>query len=150
VSEPVPRPLAFLIAAEVTQLEKEHPDVDAKIIQALFFGYMRRVTAPQLDDARAYVQRVVTTLDPDLLRRELGLSGPANESPVAEPKPRRGRPKGTRSVPRQQIIDVFRSLRKNYGRSPTQAELAANLTPRIELRTLQAHLKDYGLLWPIE
>jgi DNA-directed RNA polymerase specialized sigma subunit len=53
-------------------------------------------------------------------------------------------------VPRQQIIDVFRSLRTNYGRPPTQAELAANLSPRIEVRTLQEHLSDYGLPWPIE
>jgi hypothetical protein len=63
---------------------------------------------------------------------------------------RPGRPKGTRSVTREQIIDVFRSLRTNYGRAPTQAELATNLHPRIEPRTLQEHLTAYGLPWPIE
>ena len=150
MTQPVPRPLAFLMAAEITQLQKEHPEVDRAIIQALYFGYMRRVTSPGLDDAREYVQRVVTTLDQDLLQRELAISEPAEQGRPTEPKPRRGRPKGSRSVPRQQIIDVFRSLRKNYGRPPTQVELATNLSPRIERRTLQAHLKAYGLPWPIE
>jgi hypothetical protein len=78
---------------------------------------------------------------------------PPGEGIGGQPRtqPRRpGRPKGTRSVTRDQIIDVFHSLRSNYGRAPTQAELAANLKPRIELRTLQAHLSDYGLPWPIE
>ena len=71
-------------------------------------------------------------------------------SHAAASTPRRGRPKGTRSVPRHQIIDRFRSLRANYGRNPTEAELAANLTPRIEVRTLQEHLAAYELTWPIE
>lgn len=62
----------------------------------------------------------------------------------------RGRPKGTRSVTRDEIFEKFRSLRTNYGRNPTQAELAANLQPRIEVRALQAHLTEYDLSWPIE
>jgi hypothetical protein len=85
------------------------------------------------------------------------LSGPQPQGvarggqPGTGPQPRRpGRPKGTRSVTRDQIIDVFRTLRTNYGRAPTQVELAANLKPRIEIRTLQAHLDEYGLGWPIE
>jgi hypothetical protein len=85
------------------------------------------------------------------------LSGPqppdegSDGQPSVQPQLRRpGRPKGTRSVTRDQIIDVFRSLRTNSGRAPTQAELAANLHPRIEPRTLQEHLTDYGLPWPIE
>jgi len=69
----------------------------------------------------------------------------------ARSRPRsRGRPKGTRSVTRDEILEKFRSLRANYGRNPTQAELAANLNPRIEVRTLKDHLTDYGLTWPIE
>ena len=32
----------------------------------------------------------------------------------------------------------------------TQRELADNLSPRIAPRTLQQHLTDYGLPWPIE
>ena len=68
-----------------------------------------------------------------------------------QPQPRRpGRPKGTRSVTRDEILEKFRSLRANYGRNPTQRELADNLNPRIEPRTLQQHLTDYGLPWPIE
>ncbi len=70
--------------------------------------------------------------------------------PAVTANRRPGRPKGTRSVPRQQIIDRFRSLHANYGRHPTQRELADNLDPRIEPRTLQQHLADYGLPWPIE
>jgi hypothetical protein len=150
VSEPGSSPLAFLMVAEITQLQKEHPDVDPKIVQAVYLGYMRRAKPPSIEEAREYVQRVITNVDPDLLRRGLGMTEPPAAERPTQPKPRRGRPKGTRSVPRQQIIDVFRSLRKNYGRPPTQAELAANLNPRIELRTLQAHLTDYGLPWPIE
>jgi hypothetical protein len=138
------------MVAEMTQLQKEHPDVDPKIVQALYLGYWRRAKPPSIEEAREYVQRVITNVDQDLLRRELGTAEPADKERPTEPKPRRGRPKGTRSVPRQQIIEVFRSLRKNYGRAPTQAELAANLSPRIEVRTLQAHLTAYGLPWPIE
>jgi hypothetical protein len=138
------------MVAEITQLQKEHPDIDPKIVGAVYMGYMRRAKPPSIEEARDYVQRVITNVDPDVLRREFDMIKPAAEEEATEPKPRRGRPKGTRSVPRQQIIEVFRSLRKNYGRAPTQAELAANLNPPIERRTLQAHLKDYGLPWPIE
>ena len=68
-----------------------------------------------------------------------------------QPQPRsRGRPKGTCSVTRDEILQKFRSLRANYGRNPTQQELADNLNPRIGRRTLQQHLTDYGLPWPIE
>jgi hypothetical protein len=66
------------------------------------------------------------------------------------PPRQRGRPKGTRSVPRDQIVEKFRALRSSYGRNPTQQELAASLEPRIEPRTLKAHLHDYGLPWPLE
>ena len=150
MTQPGPSPLALLMVAEITQLQKEHPDVDPKIVGAVYMGYMRRAKPPSIEEARDYVQRVITNVDPDVLRREFDMIKPAAEEEATEPKPRRGRPKGTRSVPRQQIIEVFRSLRKNYGRAPTQAELAANLNPPIERRTLQAHLKDYGLPWPIE
>ncbi len=74
----------------------------------------------------------------------------SEEAPVARPKRRRGRPSGTLSVTRAQIFEKFRSLRVNYGRNPTQQELADNLKPRIEVRTLQDHLTAYDLSWPIE
>lgn len=96
----------------------------------------------RLEQMRVAVSRLSGTQPPDE-----GRGG----QPSAQLPPRRpGRPKGTRSVTRDQIIDVFRSLRTNYGRAPTQAELVANLHPHIELRTLQEHLTAYGLPWPIE
>ncbi len=102
----------------------------------------------QLLDAAIAAAGEPTPLSAALSRTEvLGSGG----QPRTQPQPgRRGRPKGTRSVPRQQIIDRFRSLRTSYGRNPTQAELAANLNPRIEVRTLKDHLTDYDLVWPIE
>ena len=67
------------------------------------------------------------------------------------PQPRRrGRPKGTITVTRTEIVGKFRALRTNYGRNPTQQELADNVKPRIEVRTLQDHLTAYNLPWPIE
>jgi hypothetical protein len=68
----------------------------------------------------------------------------------AVPRRSAGRPKGTLSVPRDQIVAKFRALSTNYGRRPTQKELVANLEPRIEVRTLQDHLTAYELPWPIE
>jgi hypothetical protein len=80
---------------------------------------------------------------------------PAAPPPPTEPAgvvPRRsvGRPKGTLSVPKDQIVAKFRGLKANYARPPTQKELAADLEPRIEVRTLQDHLTAYRLPWPIE
>jgi len=71
---------------------------------------------------------------------------------VATPSPKRGRgrPKGSRTHTREAIVNRFRSLAKSSGRAPTQPELAANLEPKIEVRTLQEHLTAYGLSWPIE
>lgn len=63
---------------------------------------------------------------------------------------RRGRPKGSRTHRRDTIVDTFRRLRQGYGRRPTQSELVVNLDPRIGVRTLQEHLRDYRLPWPIE
>jgi hypothetical protein len=44
---------------------------------------------------------------------------------------------------------VNRTLRANLGRAPTQFELAENLTPKIEVRTLRDALTAYGLAWPL-
>ena len=62
----------------------------------------------------------------------------------------RGRPKGTRTASRQQIVDAYRSFRVTTGKPPTQAQLAINLDPPVAQRTLQAWLREYGLPWPIE
>jgi hypothetical protein len=61
-----------------------------------------------------------------------------------------GRPKGTRSVSRDQIIEAFQTFRAMHHRRPTQVQLAANLKPPVAVRTLQALLAGYGLPWPIE
>lgn len=75
----------------------------------------------------------------------------SEEAPGVPPQPRRrGRPKGTVTVTRTEIVGKFRALRTNYGRNPTQQELADNVKPRIEVRTLQDHLTAYNLPWPIE
>ena len=72
-------------------------------------------------------------------------------APGVPPQPRRrGRPKGTFSVTRTEILEKFRALRTNYGRNPTQQELADNVKPQIKVRTLQDHLTAYGLPWPIK
>lgn len=79
-------------------------------------------------------------------------SGAESEgAPGAPSQPRRrGRPRGTIAVTRTEIVEKFRALRTNYGRNPTQQELADNVKPRIEVRTLQDHLTAYHLPWPIE
>ena len=61
-----------------------------------------------------------------------------------------GRPKGTRSATRDQIVEAFQTYRATHHRRPTQVQLAANLKPPIAVRTLQALLAEYGLPWPIE
>jgi hypothetical protein len=66
------------------------------------------------------------------------------------PRRLRGRPKGSRTVTRDQILTTFQQLRTQYGRAPTQRELCLSLEPRIEVRTLKAALDAYGLPWPIE
>lgn len=75
----------------------------------------------------------------------------AQDARKAPPIPRPpGRKAGSRKVGREAIISKFRELRRSFGRTPTQTELAANLEPKIGLRTLQDMLTDYGLPWPIE
>lgn len=76
MTQPGPSPLALLMVAEMTQLQKEHSDVDPKIVQELYLGYWRRAKPPSIEEAREYVQRVITNVDPDLLRRELGIPDP--------------------------------------------------------------------------
>ena len=61
-----------------------------------------------------------------------------------------GRPKGSRSATRDQIIEAFRTFRATHRRRPTQLQLAANLKPPIAVRTLQDLLAEYGLPGPIE
>ncbi len=68
----------------------------------------------------------------------------------ASARRRRGRPPGTRTLTKAQIVETYRTLKLSYGRQPTQQELVANMTPRIEVRALQDHLGAYELPWPIE
>jgi hypothetical protein len=70
--------------------------------------------------------------------------------PQTPPRRARGRPKGSRTVTRDQILTTFRQLRTQFGRPPTQPELCRRLEPRIEVRTLREAMDAYGLPWPIE
>lgn len=98
------------------------------------------------------IQNLGRTATYQLLASKLGPldPDPPPASPPQTPVRRRGRPKGTRSVPKNQIVERFWSLRASYGRNPTQGELAENLEPPITVRTLGEHLDAYGLDWPIE
>ena len=105
---------------------------------------------PELDEFREYVHRITSSL-PEW--RAVGDALPTRDAErggTSVRSPRRGRPKGSRSSSRQAIIDTYRSLRASYGRPPTQGELASNLDPPIAKRTLQQHLREYGLTWPPE
>lgn len=111
---------------------------------------------PDRDLLVAYVTGLVARVDEETLRARLQLPPLAppwpEAGPAAAPAPvrHRGRPKGTRTASRQQIIGVYRSLRVTTGKRPTQAQLAINLEPPVAQRTLQAWLREYGLPWPIE
>ena len=141
----------LLLLADIVQVASERPDLDPVLVQVLYRHLVTtRRRHPTIQQARDYIDDLTSRLDEETLWRSLGLAAPGKVSTPAPLTPRRGRPKGTRSVPKQQIIGQFRALRTNYGRNPTQAELAANLKPRIMVRTLKDHLADYGLAWPIE
>ena len=144
------RPDPLIMSADIARMASERPELDEDLIQALYQHLVLiEERQPTIDELRAYVDRV-SSLDQGQLRQRLGLGPRRRRQRPARARPTRGRPKGTRSVTRDEIVEKFRSLRANYGRAPTQVELAANLKPRIETRTLQEHLSDYGLGWPIE
>lgn len=143
-------PDPLIMSADIARVASERPELGEELLQALYQHLVLiEGRQPAIDQLREYVDRL-SSLDEHALRQRLGLMARRRRGPRAVAKPTRGRPKGTRSVPRQQVVDQFRSLRASYGRNPTQAELAANLNPRIEVRTLKDHLTDYGLTWPIE
>jgi hypothetical protein len=98
-----------------------------------------------LSDAEA-----VAALDAALER----VARAARSTDEAAPTPYRGkrkpgRPKG-RTVAEKTIVETFRRLKAAAdGRQPTQEDMVANLGMG-SVRTLQDHLTDYGLPWPIE
>ena len=143
-------PDPLVMWADVARVASERPELGEELVQALYQHLVViQGRQPTIDELRGYVDRL-SSLNERALRQRLGLAPRRQRPRLAPVKPTRGRPKGTRSVTRDEIVEKFRSLRANYGRAPTQVELAANLTPRIEPRTLQEHLSDYGLGWPIE
>jgi hypothetical protein len=119
---------------------------------------------PTVDQLRTYVRRLVTSVGEPTLRERLHLPpAPASTTPPTPPEDppapiamdtrpvrRRGRPRGTRTASRQELLDAYRALRVASGRPPTQAQLAENLDPPVTPRTLQAWLAEYGLPWPPE
>ena len=143
-----PSYLQTLVPDKLIRALVDRGDTDAQILAAidgdeLKWWFDRLVSSP------AECRALLAELRPQPSSGE-DKPEPGDKDRATEQNRRRGRPKGTRSVPRKQIIDRFRSLRANYGRNPTEVELVANLNPRIEVRTLQEHLTDYELPWPIE
>lgn len=137
------------MAFDTATVAAEYPHFEDVLIEALYGNLMEHQgRQPELDEFREYVRRATSSL-PEWQLWEM-LFRPVTPSEEPAPSPRRGRPKGSRSSSRQGIIDTYRSLRTSYGRAPTQGELASNLDPPIAKRTLQQHLREYGLTWPPE
>lgn len=140
-------------AFDVAAVAAEYPHLEEILIDALYGNFMETYERqPELDEFREYVRRAVSSLPEwrlwEMLSRPVAVS--EEPPPVPAPRPRRGRPKGSRSSSRRTIIATYRSLRSSYGRPPTQGELASNLDPPIAKRTLQQHLREFGLPWPPE
>jgi hypothetical protein len=152
---------ALLMRADINRLEAERPDLDHAIVQGLYDHFVDcHERQPELGEFRGYVDHITSSIEwldlhkrfsthePTLEERQ-ALTGPP--SPVlSKSAGRRGRPKGSRLTSRNQLIATYGSLRKRYGRPPSQSELASNLEPPIAKRTLQQHLREYSLPWPPE
>jgi hypothetical protein len=123
-----------LVRSAVETLIEEYPDLQDFTVKALyehFVGFYGRV--PEYEEIARYFRRV-TPMGEQALWEELfeldehgrlvGVLSPAAADGAGA---RRGRPKGSRSVTRQQIVDTYRALREGTGRPPTQAQLATNL-----------------------
>ena len=156
----------LLMRADINRVEVERPDLDHVIVRGLYEHFVDvQGRQPALDEFRDYVDRITSSIEwldlfeqfsphaPSIEEQEaFGRQEPAEASPD-RPQPqraRRGRPKGTRSASREQIIDAYRTFRDSHQRKPTQAQLAANLRPPIAPRTLQDLLREYRLPWPLE
>lgn len=157
----MPKLDSLLMRADIIQVEEDRPDLDAYIVRGLYLRFVDcQDRQPDLAEFRDYVDRITSSIDwLDLHNlfspheptvEELDALTERGSNPGAPPGGRRGRPKGSRSTTRQQVIDAYSSLRRRYGRPPSQAELASNLNPPIAKRTLQQHLKEYRLPWPPE
>lgn len=141
------------MAFDIATIAAESPYLEDILIEAHYANFVEcEGRQPELDEFREYVRNATSKL-PEWQLWEM-VVGPGTTSkeppPVPGRSPRRGRPKGSRSSSRRGIIDTYRSLRTSYGRPPTQGELASNLDPPIARRTLQQHLREYGLPWPPE
>jgi hypothetical protein len=145
------REVVARIHAHLTELQGGPPTrgqllrYAAHVGESLGEGGLRLYFKMPADPARPATPREVQLVE------EIAEGGAA--LPVDLPVPtgrRRGRPKGTRTASREQIVEAYRRVRSTSGKAPTQAQLAANLEPPVGLRTLQAWLREYGLPWPIE
>jgi hypothetical protein len=141
------------MTADIATVWAEYPHLEDILIEALYGHFMEcEERQPELAEFREYVRHATSSLPEwQLWEMVVGPGTPSEEPPpIPARNPRRGRPKGSRSSSRQGIVDTYRSLRASYGRAPTQRELASNLDPPIARRTLQQHLREYGLPWPPE
>jgi hypothetical protein len=150
----------ILARADIAKLAAEFAHLERFTVEALYDHWVEtHGRLPEYEEILAYFRRVTGSLHEETLWEELFGIDLRRMEPAPAPAPgpvekpvrlRGGRPKGSRSVSRQTIVDTYRSLRASYGRPPRQAELASNLEPRIAKRTLQEHLAAYGLRWPPE
>jgi hypothetical protein len=149
--------------ADIAEVARGFPDLDPSTVAGVH-AHLTELYGepPRRAELRDYVAEMSASLDEPRLRELLGLTAqlaPApTPTPATNPAPadrpsaivrHRGRPRGTRTASREEIVEAFWALRATTGRPPTQAQLAANLDPPVGPRTLQAWLREYGLGWPI-
>jgi hypothetical protein len=149
-----PDPLEALATCHEVATELE---LDPALVEAIHAHLLAMDGRPPAKDLlAAYVTGLVARVDEGTLRERLRLPPLTQRveagrvAGLTAPTRHRGRPKGTRTASRQQIVDAYHSLTERTGKPPTQAQLAINLDPPVAPRTLQAWLREYGLPWPIE
>jgi hypothetical protein len=150
----------WLMRADIIQVEEDRPDLDHTIVRGLYENFVEcHGRQPDRDEFGEYVDRITSSIEWLDLHNAFSRHRPTVEEAEALAQPtaqragglargRRGRPKGTRLTSPQQLVSSYRSLHARYGRPPSQTELASNLQPPIAKRTLQQHLREYGLPWP--
>ena len=154
-------------SADIRRGLEMNPDRDDFIVEGLYAHFVAvHERQPEGDEFPEYVHLISSTHEWGELWELFSPGSPLTEEekaarlrrvmplmtvgPADGRRRRPGRPKGTRSATRDQLIEAFRTYRATHRRRPTQVQLAANLKPPIAVRTLQDLLAEYGLPWPLE
>lgn len=138
----------LLMLADIAQVASERPELDETTVQALYQNLvLTQGKQPTIDEARDYVDRLISNLGEHALRRRLGLGPRRKRRRQAPVTPRRGRPKGSGQLSLGAVTASYSALRSERNRRPTQPELASRLD--VAVRTLQDFLKANGLRWPL-